>query len=186
MRYIALLRGINVGGNRSVKMADLKKICESSGFSRITTYLQSGNAVFDARSERSEGIADKLEKSLFKQYRFEVKVLVKTAKEWSAIVSENPLLREKGIDIGKLHVTFLLNHGKAIDGSTSKADDGDLQLLKAKTEMIARKGQEIYLYCPDGYGKSKLSNPNIERKLKAVATTRNWNTVCALQELVRE
>lgn len=185
MKYVALLRGINVGGNRSVRMNDLKQICESLNFSHVTTYLQSGNVVFEARTGPSEILADKLEKALFQRYRFEVKVHVKTAGEWSDVVSKNPLQREKNIDKSKLHATFLLNHPPGIDDQARRVDDRELQMMKAKEEMIARKGEVIYLYCPKGYGRSKLNNPSLERKLKAVATTRNWKTVCALLELVK-
>jgi len=176
------LRGINVGGNRSVKMSELKEICASLNFSHVTTYVQSGNVVFEARAGRPEVLADKLEKALSERCRFEVKVLVKTSGEWSDVVSKNPLLRERGLDKSKLHATFLFNQLPEVDAS---AADRELQMMKAREELIVRKGNVIYLYCPKGYGRSKLNNPNLERKLKTAATTRNWNTVCALLELVK-
>ncbi len=183
MMYIALLRGINVGGNRPVKMSDLKSICVSLKFSRISTYLQSGNVVFDATAGDPGALAAKLEKALLQRCGFEVRVLVKSAKEWSHIIRKNPLLRSPGIELERLHVTFLLDDTAGSEKPPPPQGDLEIQKLKAKEEMIVQKGKEIYLYCPKGYGKSKLTNPNLERKLHAVATTRNWNTVRALGEL---
>ena len=176
MTYIALLRGINVGGNKPIRMSQLAELCESLGFTNIRTYVQSGNVIFDAREAIPEDIAGKLEKALQRRFGFEVKVFVRTPRELSDIIAGNPLIRKRGIDRKKLHVTFLLTR-------TPLKTTAGLDVLKAANEMVVLKVEHIYLYCPNGYGKSKLSNPNIERKLRVVATTRNWNTVCALRDL---
>ena len=104
--------------------------------------------------------------------------MVKTSKELEQIVSDNPLVKEKGIDHSKLHVTFLSD---ALPTTAVKV----LEPLATARERFRTLNREIYLYCPDGYGNTKLSNNAIEKKLSVVATTRNWRTVSTLLEMCR-
>src|SRR5579863_5669733 len=104
---ISILRGINVGGKNSIPMAELKTLYEDLGFKNVTTYIQSGNVVFLTDEKDIPSLADKIEKSIHKKYGFRVPIITRTVKEIQALVDGNPLLKRKGIDIGKLHVTFL-------------------------------------------------------------------------------
>jgi uncharacterized protein (DUF1697 family) len=176
MIYIALLRGINVSGQKSIKMADLSKLCESLHFNNISTYLQSGNIIFKYDISDTSIIADKIKKAIRKKYGFDVDVIVRTAHELEKIISGNPLIQMPNIDAYKLHITFLQNHPQEQNVST-------IEMAKEDNEVFVIKDREVYLYCPNGYGRTKLNNQAFEKKLKTPATTRNWKTAHALLEI---
>jgi uncharacterized protein (DUF1697 family) len=176
---IAMLRGINVSGHKPVKMEALRKSFEVLGFKHVRTYVQSGNVVFEAGKEVATDLEGRIEKMIRKDFGYEVPVLVRTAKEMEQVLQGNPLAGVEGIDETRLHVTFLAD--KAL-----KSAARDLEALVTKPEQIRVSGREIYLYCPNGYGTSKISNTAIEKKLGVGATTRNWRSVNALVEMSRE
>jgi uncharacterized protein (DUF1697 family) len=176
MIYIALLRGINVSGQKSIKMADLTKLCDTLGFKNISTYLQSGNIIFEYETTDTLIIADTIKKAIRKKYGFEVDTIVRSAHELEKIISGNPLIQKLNIDTDKLHITFLLNHPQEQNVSA-------IEMAKEDNEIFIIKGREIYLYCPNGYGRTKLNNQAFEKKLKTPATTRNWKTASALLEI---
>jgi uncharacterized protein (DUF1697 family) len=172
--YIALLRGVNVGGNQ-LKMDRLRVIFASLGFSNARTYLQSGNAVFDAKDSQSN-VEKALERKLAGETRLPVRVLVRSAAELKRLIAKNPFLKNNAIDRSQLHVTFLAESPKP---EALKR----LAALDAGQDEFRAAGTEIYLHCPTGYGRSKLSNNQLERLLSLTATTRNWNTVNTLAEM---
>lgn len=178
--FISILRGINVSGQRKILMADLKTLYESLKFKEIKTYIQSGNVVFKSDSKISDiQLARKIEKAIFTKYNFEVPVIIRTKEELEKIVSQNPFVKEKNIDLKKLHVTFL---------SESPANE-KVELVKEINflpDRFAIKGKEIYLHIPGSYGETKLSNKFFEDKFKVSATTRNWNTVNKLFEMAQQ
>jgi len=174
--FVALLRGVNVGG-RMLKMALLKETCEAQDWQDVRTYLQSGNVVFRAKGTAAR-LAQTLEQRLVARGGPEVRVLVLGAEEWDRVVRENPLVGAPGLDERFLHVTLLL--GKP------RVEISALKLPKSGEERVAEADGRIYLYCPHGYGTTKLSNACFERALKAPATTRNWRTVMALREMMEE
>jgi len=176
MIYIALLRGINVSGQKSIKMADLTKLCDSLEFKNISTYLQSGNIIFEYETTDSSIIADNIKRAMRKKYGFDVDVIVRTAHELEKIISGNPLIQKSNIDAYKLHITFLLSHPQDQNSST-------IEMAKEDNEFFIIKDREVYLYCPNGYGRTKLNNQAIEKKLKTPATTRNWKTAHTLLEI---
>ena len=172
--YIAMLRGINVGRGKMIKMERLRASFAALGFGEVRTYVQSGNVVF--QSERKSELTRTIEAKIHRDFGFAVPVLIKRSKELAQIVRDNPLLRVKGIDVSKLHVTFLSD-------PPPKTAAGVLEDLATIRERFRILNREIYLYCPDGYGNSKLTNNTIEKKFSLVATTRNWRTVNALLEM---
>ena len=176
--YIAMLRGINVAGQNRIKMAELKALCESLGLARVVTYVQSGNLVFDAGVAGEARVSGLIEDGISRAFGLSVQVLSRTSERWSRIIAANPFPARQGIDLAKLHVTFLaaIPTAEAIKPLGSSIDHAD--------EFIPA-GQEIYLHCPDGYGRTKFTNTFFEKKLKMAATTRNWNTVLALNELAK-
>jgi len=176
--YVAMLRGINVGPGKIVKMERLRASFEALGFDGVRTYVQSGNAIFESEQKSPTGLCKKIEEKIQRDFGFTVPVLLKTSKEIDQIVSDNPLLKEKGIDHSKLHVTFLSD-------APPKMAVKVLEPLATSRERFRILNREIYLYCPDGYGRTKLSNNAIEKKLSVVATTRNWRTVNTLLEMCR-
>jgi len=175
MKYIALLRGINVGGQKSIRMPDLVKVFESLGFKDVRTYVQSGNVIFEYDSVTSM-ITSKIEMKLNQTYGFNVNVIIRTKDELEKIISNNPFLKKPQIEIDKLHVTFLSD-------LPDKQTASDLDIKKEANEQFIIIGKEVYLYCPNGYGKTKLNNQIFEKKLKTIATTRNWRTTNKLLEL---
>ncbi len=174
--YIAILRGINVSGHKSVKMADLKKSLEELDFKNIRTYIQSGNVIFETKKTKEEELEKKLEKKIEQAFRFEVPVIVRNHTELKKTVENNPFLDKRKEDVTKLHVTFL----------SQKPDSSLIASLSknnyAPDEFIVAE-KEIFLFCPNGYGNTKLSNTFFENKLKIKATTRNWKTINKLEEL---
>jgi uncharacterized protein (DUF1697 family) len=177
--YIALLRGINVSGHNLIKMAALQASCVALGYERVQTYLQSGNIVFDAKKSSDAKLAAEIAKRLVRDHELDVPVLVKSAAEWTRIAQENPFLTEPGLDATKLHVTLLA-------APPQKARLEKLAAIQAGPDRYVVAGDRVYLHCPAGYGNSKLANPAVERALGVTATTRNWNTVTALQKLAAE
>ena len=170
---IALLRGVNVGGN-VLKMDRLREICAKLGAKNPRTYVQSGNLVFEAAGSAATW-ESKLEKALAGESRLSVSVIVRTAAEMSKVLAGNPFLKEKGIDTKRLGVTFLHE-------TPSKAGLAALAALDLGRERYHQAGKDVYLHCPDGFGNAKLYF--LDKILKQPATTRNWNTVgklCAMR-----
>lgn len=180
MKYISLLRGINVGGQKKIKMSDLKSLYEQLGFQDVMTYIQSGNVIFNVEDKNKAGLNESIEKAIEKKFKFHVPVKIRTSREISNIVKNCPFgsvdLEENGT---KILVTFL-------SSKPLKAKMAETLKYVVDPEKFVLKGKEVYLYCPNGYGKSKLSNTFIENKLSVMATTRNWKSVHKLNELSKE
>jgi uncharacterized protein (DUF1697 family) len=176
--YIALLRGINVGGHKIIKMDALREAFVGMGFGDVATYVQSGNVVFKAPVKSSGDLAKTIEEMLLRQFRMVVPVIVRTAEELGVVLKSNPFLKEKGIDTDRLHVTFLSQ-------TPQKTAVKGLDAIAAGPDRFHCCGQEIYLYCPNGFGGTKLSITTFEKLLAVGATTRNWNTVNKLWEMAR-
>ena len=173
--YIAILRGINVGGKRKILMADLKAICEKLGYQNVQTYIQSGNVIFSSKKAidvaKTETI---LEEIILKNYGFEVPFIILNKSEIEDAISKNPFQRN---DIERLHLTFL----KAIPENEKLEAIKKFDFSPDKFEII---GKNIFVFCSAGYSDSKLTNQFFETKLKTTTTTRNWKTVLKLQELL--
>lgn len=174
MKYIAFLRGINVGGKNRIKMADLKLWFELNGFKNIKTYLQSGNIIFESDSTDITRITRNMEICLYKNFGFPIKVIIRSLDELHRIIEGNPFLKDPEYQHTKMHVTLLRDQrNKNID------------VKKGPNEKFEYNGREIYLYLPDGYSRTKLANNLWEKKLNVIATTRNWKTVNKILELSR-
>jgi len=173
--YVAMLRGINVSGNKPVKMEALRASFEALGFKNVRTYVQSGNVVFEAKEREAAPLGSKIVARIKRDFGFEVPVLVLGAGELGRVVDENPFLEQRGpeIDVTKLHVTFLA-------AAPAAAGLKKMQGVSSGRDAFHCLGKTIYLACPDGYGNTKLSNNAFERALGASATTRNWKTVTTL------
>ncbi|HEV3225687.1 MAG TPA: DUF1697 domain-containing protein [Acidimicrobiales bacterium] len=168
-RHIALLRGINVGGQKKVPMAALRALFESLGYSDVVTLIQSGNAVFSAAGAVS---SVDLEAAIATEFGFDVTVVMRTPRQLREIVDRNPFAREKP---AALHVGFMAHEPAA---AAVKQLDTD----RFRPDEFAIKGTEIYAHLPNGLGRSKLL-PYLDRQLKTPTTVRNWNTVNKLLEL---
>lgn len=173
MKYIALLRGINVGGKKRIKMADLVEALEPLSLKNIKTYLQSGNVIFEYNSIDSDEIAQDIKDKIIDKFGISVNVIIRTEEELESIINGNPFVKNPNIEIDKLHITFL----------QKLPDSTVLDLKKSENEKFEVIGREIYLYLPNGYGRTKLTNNIFEKKLNTIATTRNWKTISKLREL---
>lgn len=176
--FVALLRGVNVGG-KVAKMEAVRASFEALGFQKVRTYVQSGNVLFEARAASEAALGKKIAARLAADIGFPIAVQVLSAADLARVAEDNPLLKEKDVDVQKLHVTFL-------DGAPAAPGVAKMQSLASATERVVARGKLVYLYCPDGYGRSKLNNNAFERALKVGATTRNWNTVTTLVRLLEE
>jgi uncharacterized protein (DUF1697 family) len=174
--YISMLRGINVGPHNKIKMDRLRESFEALGFEQVKTYVQSGNVVFKTAKRSTSDLSKKIEERVLKDFGYSVPVISKTAEEMGKTIQNNPFLTMKGIDASKLHVTFL----SQVPGQPALKK---LDALVAGSDEFHYWGNEIYLYCPNGYGRTKLSNNALERVLGVRATTRNWRTVNNLYQI---
>lgn len=168
--YISLLRGINVGAHKRMKMQQLRACCMELGFEQIATYIQSGNLVFRAGKLSPEAVSKKVEKQIESSFGFHADVITRTAEEMKKIIASNPLLKEPGTDASKLHVVFLPGAP-----STEAVKKFDSVILAPDRVRVA--GSEIYFYFPNGVSGSSLWKHNLDRVLGISGTMRNWNTV---------
>ena len=176
-KYISILRGINVGTGRKVLMADLKRLCENLGLQNVQTYIQSGNVVFELQQPESVSeFETHLQKVFTETFGFDIPVLVRTSEEWAESIAQNPFLKEKNVDVDRLHLTCL----KEIPSLELLEKIKTFQYLPDRYEII---GKNVFIFCAAGYGTSRLVNSFFESKLKTPATTRNWKTVMKLHEL---
>ena len=177
--YVTILRGINVSGQKKIRMADLSKLYESLGLTNVRTYIQSGNVVFESIQGKPDKLVRDIEHAIQEKYGFDVPVLVRTRAELGAAIRANPFLKVAGIDASRLHLTFLEQAPKK--SVVQKFDPGSLG-----QDRYLIKDANVYLYCPDGYGKTRLSNTFLEKQLGVRATTRNWKTVSVLNDLLNK
>jgi uncharacterized protein (DUF1697 family) len=172
--YAAMLRGINVSGRNRLAMEDLRALVTAVGGTDVRTYIQSGNAVFVSRRSAS-AVVGSLESGLESALGSKVPVLVRTKEELEAIIETNPFLH-RGEDPKVLHVTFM--------GAVPRPEAvASVPMKTADTDELQVSGREVYLFCPNGYGNTKLTNSFFEKRLGSSATTRNWKTVTKLVEL---
>ncbi|MBO1335487.1 DUF1697 domain-containing protein [Streptomyces sp. VRA16 Mangrove soil] len=179
VRFAALLRGINVGGNKKVPMAQLRSLVEDLGYADVTTYLQSGNVTFAADGGDEAGHAAAVERAIADTFGFAVDVLVRDHAYLKAVMDACPFPAAE-LEGKQLHVTYL---SRQVDAERYAHID-----LPAYAPEDFRIGDRaLYLYVPDGLGRSKLaeqlSRSGVNKGL--IATSRNWNTVVKLVELTR-
>ncbi len=178
-KYISILRGINVGGHKMIKMDVLRKMYEALDFSDIKTYIQSGNVIFACKKTNCTYLENKIAENIVKTFGFDVPVMVKEVQDIAIILQNNPFVKDRNEDEKALHVTFLseIPDTEAVEKIKNATYDGDEFVIVEKT---------VYLYCVNSYHKTKLSNNFFEKKLNVTATTRNWKTVNELAKIASE
>jgi uncharacterized protein (DUF1697 family) len=176
--YLALLRGVNVGGKHKLAMKDLAALLEGLGCAKVKTYIQSGNAIFDAPASVVAGLPHTLHAAILKKAGFEAPVVLRSAAQMAAALKANPFLA-KGADPDHLHVGFLADKPAA---SALKA----LDPARSPGDVFTVLGQEVYFHLPNGVARTKLTNAYFDSTLKTVCTMRNWRTVGALHALAAE
>jgi uncharacterized protein (DUF1697 family) len=175
--FVAMLRGINVGGKHILPMEDLVAMFRNAGGSDARAYIQSGNVVFRASPRAARRVPALVEVAIANQYGFPARVVLRTATELDALATRNPFVQADS-DIGKLHVAFLADLPRqelvaALDPNRSAPDE------------FAVRGREIYLRLPNGVARTKLTNQYFDTMLSTTSTVRNWRTVLKLLELAK-
>lgn len=173
---IALLRGINVGGNRKFPMTRQREVMAALGYQDVTIHLQTGNIVFADPGIPPEETAHRVEQRISADLGFPVSVTIRTRDELAAIVEANPYPQAVA-EPRTLHVVFL----SAVPADPAPLDD--LDPAAWGPDQFQRNGREIYLLCPDGIGRSKLAEQVTRARFGVTATARNWNTVTKLLAL---
>lgn len=163
-----------------IKMTELKALYESLQLIKVTTYIQSGNVVFQSKDSNGDSIAVSIEKAIEKSFGFPVTVVLRQPAEFRKVIKKCPFLNTPSPDEGRLYVTFLKSKPAP---SLVKAM---VQSAGKSTDTYKISGNEIYLLCPNGYGKTLFSNSYFEKLLKIAATTRNWKTVQTLLAMSSE
>ncbi|RYG34558.1 DUF1697 domain-containing protein [bacterium] len=177
--YIALLRGINVGGNNKVKMVELKEMLVERGFENPKTLLQSGNVVFQSSTESREELEDRLEEATKEKFEIAPAYYIRTLKEWDDVIAANPFEQMAKDDPSHLMVAFLRDPPDAEElAKVASAIQGP-EKLEAGTE-------HIYITYPDDIGHSKVDRTPGWKNLFGKSTARNWNTVLKLAELAKQ
>jgi len=177
MKYVSILRGINVGGHKKIIMTELKSLYISLGFQNTQTYIQSGNVIFESEAQKEVDLIYRIEKAIEQKYKFKVPVMIRTNPEISDIIKNCPFGK---IDPEKEGTKVLVTFLSAIP---TKESANKIQRYVNAPEKMVIIGKEMYFYFPNGYGKTKLSNVLFERHLGVRATSRNWKTVIKLHEL---
>lgn len=172
--YIALFRGINVGGKNSLPMKELVAILEALGARNVKTYIQSGNAVFQSGEKEGSHLSQKIAAGIKNSRGFDPHVLVLGLDEIEKAIADNPFPDAES-DPGSLHIGFLAS-------TPENPDLKKLASLKKESERFHLKGKVFYIHAPEGVGRSKLA-ANSEKLLGVPMTDRNWRTVCKIMEL---
>jgi uncharacterized protein (DUF1697 family) len=156
--HIALLRGINVGGHRSVGMTDLRTFLTQLGFEDVRSLLQSGNLVFQSRARTGAELERFLEAEAVKRFAIEIDFLIRTPDEWKSIIRQNPFRKEAELNPAQL-VVHLLKSAPSAEQVPALQED------ITGPELVHAQGKQLYAFYPDGQGRSRLTNAVIERKL---------------------
>lgn len=175
---VCLLRGVNVGGNNKIKMDALRALCESLGLDSPRTYVNSGNAVFQAKERNLDSLARRIEDTIERSAGFRPAVILRTAAEMAEVVSRNPFASREDIPASKLLVTFL---AREPDPAARVRAAG----INRGPEELHILGREIYTYFPNGMGRSKFPFAAFDRALGVSGTGRNWNSVTKLLEMAQ-
>ena len=173
--YVALLRGINVGGRHKLLMRKLAAMFVEAGCQDIRTYIQSGNVVFRAAPVLADGLSARITTAIAASHGYQIPVVIRTAADLARVVRGNSF-SAAGADPARLHVGFL----------ATKPDPAQIARLdpnRSPPDAFEVRGDEVYLHFPNGVARSKLTNNYLDRTLGTVSTIRNWRTVCKLHEM---
>jgi uncharacterized protein (DUF1697 family) len=177
--YVALLRAVNVGGTGKLAMADFRELLKGLGYRNIETYIQSGNAVFDA-GKGAAAVTKELAAALEKHMGAPVGVVIRTHEELGRMIAANPFAAEAAADGARVHVAFLA--GQALP--TAKAAlDAIAAKYPARRDRFHLAGDTLYFHFPDGAGETKFTGKSLDRAIGVIGTGRNWNTVLKLFEI---
>jgi uncharacterized protein (DUF1697 family) len=179
--YVVLLRAVNVGGTGKLPMAEFRALLEKLGYKRVETYIQSGNAVFEAACS-AEKIAADIAAGLEKLLGATCGVIVRTTEQMKRTIERNPFATEAGENGALVHAGFLAGPaGKDAAAALSAI----VTKYPARRDRYILDGETIYFHFPDGAGETKFSGKTLDKALGVAATARNWNTVLELYEMAK-
>jgi uncharacterized protein (DUF1697 family) len=176
---ISLLRGVNLGGHRKVKMDDLRTLYESLGFEDVQTYINSGNVLFRTAGRDLARLRKRIEDGIESACGFRSEVILRTPADLRGVLARNPFAARPGTDPSRLAIHFLA----ADPGAEARKQ---VLAMDAAPEELHCDGRELYIYYTNGMARPKLSLPLVEKTLRTSGTSRNWNTVRKLLEMAEK
>lgn len=176
---ISLLRGVNVGPHNRVKMDDLRAIYESLRLENPRTYVQSGNVIFRTKEKKPDQLCKKIQDAIEKKCKCRPEVILRTTEEMRKAVAASPFADRPQLEPGKILVTFLA-------AEPPREAQANLAKFKQYPEEVHLQGRELYIYFPNGAGKSKLPWSSVEKLFKVSGTARNWNSVTKMLAMAEE
>ena len=173
---ISMLRGINVGGHNKIKMDALRALYESLKLQDAQTHVQSGNVIFRSDERDIARLTKRIEEGIERKFGFRPSVILRTVAEMKDVIARNPFAKRRGIEPGKLLVSFL---------ASDPGEEGreKVRQMKCDPEEMRIEGREIYIYFPNGAGRSKLPWAGLGKMLNTQGTGRNWNSVTKMLEM---
>jgi len=176
---ISMLRGVNVGGHNKIKMDALRELYQSLKLRDAQTYVQSGNVIFRTDERDISRLAKRIEAGIERKFGFRPHVILRTTAEMKEVIARNPFVKRRGIEPSKLLVTFL-----ASDPPAEVREK--VRQIKCDPEELRIEGRELYIYFPNGMGRSKLSTAKLEKTMSTPGTGRNWNSVTKMLEMAEK
>ena len=178
--FISFLRGVNMTGHNSIRMTELTKLYIDLGYNDAETYIQSGNVIFSSDDKISvSSLSANIERAILERFNFIIPVMIRTKKELGELSSTNPFLKETNFDPSRMAVLFL--HDNPTDAQVQKLAGVDYP--PDRFEII---GKDIFIYCPNGFGRTKLYTNFFENKMKVKGTARNWKTITTILEIAEK
>ena len=176
---ISMLRGVNVGGHNKIKMEALRALYESLKLRDAQTYVQSGNVIFRTGERDVARLGKRIADGIERKFGFRPDVILRTAAEMRDVVANNPFAKRRGIEPGKLLVSFL---------ASDPAEEGreKVRQMKCDPEELRIARRELYIYFPNGMGRTKLPWAGLDKMLRTPTTGRNWNSVTKMLEMAEK
>ncbi len=176
---ISMLRGVNVGGHNKINMTALRALYESLKLEDSRTHVQSGNVIFRSKEKMSRGLAKKIQNAIEREFGCRPEVILRTTDELRKAIAASPFAHRRNLEPGKILLTFL-------DAEPGPRAHATLLSLKSHPEELHLKGRELYIYFPNGAGKSKLPWASVAKLLNTTGTARNWNSVTKMLAIAEE
>jgi uncharacterized protein (DUF1697 family) len=178
--YISFLRGINMTGHNSIKMTDLAALFINLGYKDVETYIQSGNVIFsDVQDLSLPVLSEEIEKAILEKFSYNVPVMIRTVYDLNDLLSANPFLKIENFDPSKMAVLFL--HDEPSHIQVQKVAE-----VNYPPDEFRVVGREIFIYCPNGFGRTKLYTNFFEKKMGVIGTGRNWRTITTILNIAEK